>query len=141
MARRLASYVNVTDPETGAAATFGPDDEVPEWAEKVITNPKAWAADEPSPEVSLETSVEYQPETEPGASREAEDNLAAGGQPDGDEAPEPAQDYEAMTVTDLRSEIRSRNEDGRDDDAKMPTDGVKADLIAALEADDQRAGA
>lgn len=135
MARRLASYVNVTDPETGAAATFGPDDELPEWAEKVITNPKAWEAAEPTPEESLEKSVEYQPETEPGASRKAEDT-AAGGQPeDAETAPGP--DYEAMTVTDLRSEIRSRNEDGRDDDAKMSTDGVKADLIAALEADDQ----
>ena len=135
MARRLASYVNVTDPETGAAATFGPDDELPEWAETVITNPKAWAAAEPSPEESLATSVEYQPETEPGASREAED-LAAGGQPEDTETAT-GPDYEAMTVTDLRSEIRSRNEDGRDDDAKMSTDGVKADLIAALEADDQ----
>ena len=135
MARRLASYVNVTDPETGAAATFGPDDELPEWAETVITNPKAWAAAEPTPEASLEKSVEYQPETEPGASREAED-LAAGGQPEDTETAT-GPDYEAMTVTDLRSEIRSRNEDGRDDDAKMSTDGVKADLIAALEADDQ----
>lgn len=140
MARRLASYVNVTDPQTGAPVTLGPDDELPEWAEEVITNPKAWAADEPSPEESLATSVEYQPETEPGASRAAEDDLAAGGQPEDTETAT-GPDYEAMTVTDLRSEIRSRNEDGRDDDAKMSTDGVKADLIAALEADDQGAGA
>ena len=116
MARRLASYVNVTDPQTGAPVTLGPDDEVPEWAEGVITNPRAWAADEPSPEESLATSVEYQPEDTETAT---------------------SSDYEAMTVTDLRSEIRSRNEDGRGDDAKMSTDGVKADLIAALEADDQ----
>ena len=41
MSRKLASYVNVTNPETGAAATFGPDDDLPSWAVQAITNPKA----------------------------------------------------------------------------------------------------
>jgi hypothetical protein len=39
---RLASYVHVQD-DQGANHVFGPDDEVPGWAEKAITNPKAWA--------------------------------------------------------------------------------------------------
>lgn len=44
--------------------------------------------------------------------------------------------YESMTVADLRGEIKARNED-RDDDARIATDGNKADLVAALEADDE----
>ena len=37
---------------------------------------------------------------------------------------------------DLKAEIAARN-DGRDDSEKIPTDGNKADLVAALEADDE----
>ena len=44
--------------------------------------------------------------------------------------------YEAMKVTDLRAEIERRNE-GRDEADRLPDDGRKADLIAALEADDE----
>lgn len=39
---RLASIVHVRD-EKGESYAFGPDDEVPAWAESLITNPKAWA--------------------------------------------------------------------------------------------------
>lgn len=47
MGRRLAAIVHVYD-EHGAAHVFGPDDDVPAWAAKAITNPDAWAAgDEP----------------------------------------------------------------------------------------------
>lgn len=37
----LATNVHVTD-ENGSAHVFGPADEVPEWAQARITNPKAW---------------------------------------------------------------------------------------------------
>ena len=39
--KRLVSFVHVSDPENGPAV-FGPDDDVPAWASKLITNPKAW---------------------------------------------------------------------------------------------------
>lgn len=39
---RLASVVHVMD-DKGQAHAFGPGDEVPAWAESLITNPKAWA--------------------------------------------------------------------------------------------------
>jgi hypothetical protein len=37
----LKTVVHVTD-EAGERHVFGPADEVPEWAQKRITNPKAW---------------------------------------------------------------------------------------------------
>lgn len=43
--------------------------------------------------------------------------------------------YESMTVADLRAEIESRNE-GREEEDLIPSDGKKADLVAALSADD-----
>ena len=49
-----------------------------------------------------------------------------------------AEGYESKTVADLRAEIKARNE-GRDDESRVSGDGNKADLIAALEADDGRA--
>lgn len=49
--------------------------------------------------------------------------------------------YGDLKVAQLKEEIERRNVD-REDDEKLSTDGKKADLIAALEADDQaRAGA
>jgi hypothetical protein len=39
---RLANVVHLTD-DKGQAHAFGPGDEVPAWAESLITNPKAWA--------------------------------------------------------------------------------------------------
>ena len=106
MSRKLASYVNVTNPETGAAATFGPDDDLPSWAEQAITNPKAWS----------ETDEAVSLEADPGAGRSG--------------------DYESQTVAELREEIKARNE-GRDDADRVSGDGNKADLIAALVADDE----
>lgn len=51
--------------------------------------------------------------------------------------PEPeSKSYEDHTVPELKALIDSRNE-GRDDAAKVPSDGNKPDLIAALEADDE----
>ena len=46
--------------------------------------------------------------------------------------------YESKTVADLRVEIKARDET-RDDESRVSGDGNKADLIAALEADDGRA--
>ena len=39
---KLNSYVHVHDKD-GISHAFGPDDTVPEWAEKAITNPGVWA--------------------------------------------------------------------------------------------------
>jgi hypothetical protein len=39
---RLTNTVHVTD-EQGVSHAFGPADEVPEWAQALVTNPKAWA--------------------------------------------------------------------------------------------------
>jgi hypothetical protein len=43
--------------------------------------------------------------------------------------------YDALKVDDLKAEIARRNE-GRDEADRIPDDGKKADLVAALEADD-----
>ena len=43
--------------------------------------------------------------------------------------------YDALTVDDLKAEIDKRNE-GRGEDARLSKTGNKADLIQALEADD-----
>jgi hypothetical protein len=43
--------------------------------------------------------------------------------------------YDSLKVDELKEEIERRNSD-REDDAKLPTDGKKAELVAALEADD-----
>lgn len=41
--RKLVTHVIVRD-ESGQCRSFGPDDSVPKWAAKQITNSKAWAA-------------------------------------------------------------------------------------------------
>lgn len=117
MSRKLASYVYVTNPETGAAATFGPDDDLPSWAEQAITNPKAWSDTDEA--VALEESAQFEhpdSEPDPGAGRSG--------------------DYESQTVAELRAEVKARNE-GRDDADRVSGDGNKADLVAALVADDE----
>ncbi|MFD7776667.1 hypothetical protein [Streptomyces sp. NPDC059753] len=57
----LATHVHVTDGD-GVPHVFGPADEVPEWAQALITNPKAWAEAptvnrlaEPEPEPAKKT--------------------------------------------------------------------------------------
>ncbi|NEW40785.1 hypothetical protein GV794_01945 [Nocardia cyriacigeorgica] len=45
--RKLAGYVHVHDPD-GVSHVFGPDDDVPAELAKLITNPAAWAAPEPT---------------------------------------------------------------------------------------------
>ena len=109
MGRRLAGFVHVTAPD-GGAAVFGPDDELPAWASKAITNEKAWTGD------------------------------VAGAGEGADAAEEPAErSYDDMRVAELRALIGERNE-GRDEGDLIPDDGVKADLVAALEADDEQHG-
>lgn len=44
MSGRLRSHVHVRD-ATGVPHVYGPDDEIPDWAARRITNPRAW--DEP----------------------------------------------------------------------------------------------
>lgn len=44
MGKKLASHVHVVD-DQGAAHVFGPDDEVPGWAQEKITNESAWVDD------------------------------------------------------------------------------------------------
>jgi hypothetical protein len=50
MSRRLNTYVHAVERDdrgnTTQAAVFGPDDEVPDWAQTAITNPDVWADDE-----------------------------------------------------------------------------------------------
>lgn len=40
--KTLTCYVHVAHPDTGEIQIFGPDDEVPAWAVKAITNPDVW---------------------------------------------------------------------------------------------------
>lgn len=47
MGKKLTKYVSLTD-EDGTVHTFGPDDELPDWAEARITNPGAYESDEVS---------------------------------------------------------------------------------------------
>lgn len=56
MTRKLATHVHVND-EHGVTRVFGPDDELPAWAVEAITNPKAWAGDEPAQAFGTETGI------------------------------------------------------------------------------------
>ncbi|MET7867977.1 SAP domain-containing protein [Micromonospora taraxaci] len=53
----------------------------------------------------------------------------------GSESAPAAEGYDAMTVPKLKAEIDRRNE-GRDEADRVSSEGKKADLVAALEADD-----
>lgn len=55
--KTLARHVHVHD-EDGVSHVFGPGDDLPGWARKAITNPKAWASDEPAPEPAPEPEPE-----------------------------------------------------------------------------------
>jgi hypothetical protein len=45
---KLRTHVVVRDPSTLLPVTFGPDDDVPEWAVALITMPGVWEGDEPN---------------------------------------------------------------------------------------------
>jgi hypothetical protein len=71
----LNGFVHVTD-ETGTAHVFGPADDVPEWAQALITNPKAWA----EPPTTVSRSTDTAPaEAKPAAKRAAPRRKAAAG--------------------------------------------------------------
>lgn len=107
MSRRLAFHVHVAD-EHGEIHEFGPDDQVPAWAQKAISNPSAWAEE---------------PDTEP-----APGNPATEGEP---------VDYASWKKDQLEAEVDRRNEDREDDDLiEVEAPGNKAELVAALQADD-----
>ena len=161
MARKLATDTRVQNPETGEQLILKPDGGVPSWASELITNPNAWVEDEtgetlagePAPGVAPDPDATVIPEPEPVAAREDE-------QPGGDavtappaeeeteqqppQEPDPDTDpadaaatYEAMTVAELKAEIALRNTDRTEAD-KLAADGVKADLVAELVADDAK---
>jgi hypothetical protein len=54
-----------------------------------------------------------------------------------DGSTEPADGYSGMKVDALKAEIAKRNE-GREEADRLSDEGLKADLIAALEADDNK---
>jgi hypothetical protein len=108
MGKQLAYYVTVED-EHGDEKTFGPDDTVPAWAAKKITNRSAWA----------------------GSDTDDADADSSGG---GADDPVP---YAKRKKADLEAEVAERNE-GRDDADKIEVggNGTVKDLAAALDADD-----
>lgn len=126
MGRHLgpAGRVYVAD-EDGIVHHFDPGDEVPKWAAKQITNPKAW-----------------------GDSADSDAASTVGGAGDGDTSPAPAngdgdsadattKPYSKWKKDDLQAEVARRNE-GRDDDDLIVVEGKGnvPDLAAALEGDD-----
>ena len=134
MARKLATDTRVQNPDTGEQVILKPGDEIPGWAEKLITNPAAWEQQE---ELAPDPDAQVLPESEPAIARTEEEQNADAEQ-DAEQTPEQTDPsaYEAMTVAELKAEIAFRNE-GRTDADRLSTDGVKADLVAALVADDE----
>lgn len=63
------------------------------------------------------------------------DGLLRSGFTSGGAGPAESGGYDAMTVDELKDEIRKRNEDRNDGD-RLALTGSKADLVASLEADD-----
>ena len=128
MGRRVVSTVYVAHPETGEHVRVLAGDEAPEWVEAVATNPKVWEA---------ETDAPADPGAEPGLGQEpAPDDAGPADAPADAPTEATGRDYATWTVVDLKAEIAARN-DGRGDAEKIPTDGDNADLVAALEADDE----
>ena len=129
MGRRVATSVRVTDKD-GRNVVLSPGDELPDWAADQVTHDAAFA--EPAEEPQFVTA-------EAASAAEGEGGAAFAEHTD-EETSEEADDvaYGSMRVADLRALIEQRNE-GRADEAQLSTDGSKADLIAALEADDRDA--
>lgn len=120
MGGRLNAYVHVANAD-GAAHVFGPEDKVPGWAAKLITNASAWAEE---PEGQQSSSPEPPATPDPGT-------------PDPGTAAEPQKvDYTSWVKADLTAEIEKRNAGREADDVIEPEGTKNADLIAALVADD-----
>ena len=126
-AGKLATSVRVTD-EGGRHVVIAAGDEVPAWASKQIVNPKAWDGDDVPAWASKQI---VNPKAWDGDDAPEAKTIDAGEDP-------ASEGYESKTVADLRVEIKARNET-RDDESRVSGVGNKADLIAALEADDGRA--
>lgn len=128
MGRRVATSVRVTDKD-GRNVVLSPGDELPEWATDQVTHDAAFAEPAEEPQfVTAEAASAAEGEGGAAAAEYADEETADGG----DVA------YGSMRVADLRALIEQRNE-GRADEAQLSTEGSKADLIAALEADDRDA--
>lgn len=115
MARQLQARVFAVNPETGETEAFGPGDDVPSWARKVITNPAAWAPSDG-------------------------DDEGDEGDEDGDG--EPAKPYSKWLKSDLQDELDRRNAERDDEDlldAEVDGKVTVASLAAALDADDDAA--
>ena len=126
MGRRVATSVRVTDKD-GRNVVLSPGDELPEWATDQVTHDAAFAEPAEEPQfVTAEAASAAEGEGGAAAAEYADEETADGG----DVA------YGSMRVADLRALIEQRNE-GRADEAQLSTEGSKADLIAALEADDR----
>ncbi|MEV0247962.1 hypothetical protein AB0H76_15320 [Nocardia sp. NPDC050712] len=110
MSRKLATYVHVPDAD-GEYHVFGPDDDVPAWAVKAITNPGVWAVKAiTNPGVWAVKAI-----TNPG--------VWAGGDPE----PSEERPSDSWTVADLKAYA-----DLRDFDLGEAT--KKADILAAIRA-------
>lgn len=70
-------------------------------------------------------------------SEENAERLGSAFQPENPDGPDMEDVYSSFTVDDLKAEIASRNE-GREEADLIPAEGRKADLVAALEADDAK---
>lgn len=130
MGKKLAASVRVKD-EDGRQVVLSAGDELPSWAESQVTNPAALEeAAEEEQYVTAEAASAAEGEGGVAFEEYADDDLTV------DDGAPKVSDYESMTVTELRAEIKSRNTT-RPEAEQLPADGVKADLVAALVADDQ----
>lgn len=108
---KLNTYVHVHDKD-GISHAFGPEDTVPEWAEKAITNPDVWAE---APAAEESAGLEGgEPE---GANPE-------GSEPETDEIPE-GDITEEWTVKQLRAYAKA-------EDIDLGGATTKKDILSAL---------
>lgn len=121
--KKLAYKVFVPDKD-GEMQSFGPGDDVPGWAAKQITNPSAWGDEAEETKFGPGGIVPA-----PGESTGADDT-------EGDEDPDGEIDYSKLKKDELEAEVAKRNEARDDDVIEVGGTGTKADLAAALEADD-----
>lgn len=118
-AKKLAYFVHVVDAD-GESHAFGPEDDVPGWAAKAITNPSAWGEEADGDPLAP-------PPAGPPATGQVNDSGSG-------------KSVKDMNKTELQAEVDKRNE-AREDEHKIVVggNGNKADLVAALEADDSAA--
>lgn len=110
MGAQLRGRVRVKHPDTGRVGWVGPGD-CPDWAVPLIRSGRAWVDGTPPAVGETPTVASTDTDAEPLG-------------------------YGSWTVATLKGEISSRNST-RDEADRIPADGNKADLVAALEADDE----